>query len=366
MKKANLIALAFVAQSLAACEATPPPETPPTPPPAPVETAAVTPPPADTAKPAEPTPEEKKKAEEEKKKAEAAAQLAADRAEFEAAHKAETARWTPALRAEAKKLTGKTYPAVKVAFTSVLKSKIRKPGNAERDKDRHPLETLDFLGVKPGMSVLEFGPGEGWYTEILAPTLAAKGKLFITSGDPNGPPEARGTFYAERTKRSLEVAPELFGKVERVVVDNKDPHFNMDGQLDVVLLFRGMHGLHNNKQTAAVLAEIYKALKPGGVLGIEQHRANADANPDEASKKGYLPEAFVIQQVEAAGFKLADKSEINANAKDTKDYEEGVWALPPTLRNKDKERAKYVAIGESDRMTLKFVKPKKEPKKGKK
>ena len=357
MKKANLIALLFAVSPLACGEATPPPETPVAPAPPPVETATAAP--VETAKPAEPTPEEKQKAEEEKKKAEAAKRLADDRAEMEAALKAETERWTPALRAEAKKLAGGRYPSIKAALGVALKANVRKPGNADRDKDRHPLETLEFLGLKPNMTVLEFGPGEGWYTELLAPALASKGKLLVTSGDPNGPPESRGTFYAERTKRGLEVSPELFGKVERVVIDAKDPHFNQDGKLDMVLLFRGFHGLHQNKQTAAVLAEIHKALKPGGILGIEQHRAKADANPDEVAKKGYVPEAWLIQQVEAAGFKLAGKSEVNANAKDTKDYDEGVWALPPTLRNKDKDRAKFVAIGESDRMTLKFVKPKK-------
>jgi predicted methyltransferase len=356
MKKANLIVLALVAAPLAACEETPQPVTPPPPP---VETAAAVasaapapPPPAETAKPAEPSPEEKKKIE-------AAKQLAADRADMEAALKTESARWTPELKAEAKKLGDGKYASIKAALGAALKSHVRKPGNADRDRYRHPVETLEFLGLKPNMTVLEYGPGEGWYTELLAPALAAKGKLLVTSGDPNGPADARSTFYAERTKRSLEVAPELFGKVERVVVDGKDPRLAMEGKLDMVLLFRELHGLHRDKLMSPLLAQIFKALKPGGILGIEQHRAKADANPDESAKKGYLPEAWVIQQIEAAGFKLAGKSEVNANPKDTKDYEEGVWTLPPTFRLKDKDRAKYAEIGESDRMTLKFVKPKK-------
>jgi predicted methyltransferase len=209
------------------------------------------------------------------------------------------------------------------------------------------------------MTVLEYGPGEGWYTELLAPTLAAKGKLLVTSPDPKGPADARSTFYGQRLERFLARAPEIYGKVETIVIDGKNPKFGLEGKVDLVLFMRAMHGLHRDKLLAGVLAEAFAALKPGGVLGVEQHRAKPDANPDESAKQGYLPEAFVIQQVEAAGFKLGGKSEINANPKDTKDYPEGVWALPPTFELGDKDRAKYAAIGESDRMTLKFTKPKK-------
>jgi predicted methyltransferase len=348
MTKTHLLALFLLAAPLACADATPEPAAPPAPPPPETATAAPAPPPA----PPEPSPEEKKKAE-------AARQLAEDRAQMEVDLKAESARWTPDLKAATQKLSATKYPSLKVALAAVLPGAHRKPHNADRDRYRHPAETLAFLGITPSMTVLEYGPGEGWWTEILAPVLAAKGKLLITMGDPNGPADARPTFYAERTKRSLDLAPELFGKVERVVVDGKAPHLDMDGKVDAVLLFRELHGAHQNKLMQALLAESFKALKPGGVLGIEQHRAKPDANPDESAKQGYLPEAWVIQQVEAAGFKLAGKSEVNANPKDTKDYAEGVWTLPPTFRLKDKDRQKYADIGESDRMTLKFVKPKK-------
>jgi predicted methyltransferase len=352
MKNATLLALALGA-ALAGCgPEAPDPVVPPSPaPPPPVETAVVAPP-AEPPKPPEPTPEEKKKAEEAK-------QLAADRAQFEIDLKAETARWTPDLHAEAQKVAGAKYGTLKGALTPAIKAHYRKPGDADRDRYRHPAETLAFLGITPTMTVLEYGPGEGWYTELLAPALALRGKLVITSGDPNGPPDARGTFYAERTKRLLEVAPELYGKVDRMVVDSKTPHIDGEGKFDAILLFRELHGLHQNKLVSAVLAEAFKALKPGGILGVEQHRAPDGANADESAKKGYLPQAWVIAQAEAAGFKLAGKSEINANAKDTKDYPEGVWTLPPSFRLKDKDRQKYADIGESDRMTLKFVKPKK-------
>lgn len=274
-----------------------------------------------------------------------------------AEHDAEVARFTPELRAAAKALAEKAYPSTPAALKVILKSEHRQPGNAARDAHRHPLETLQFLGIKPTQTVLEYGPGEGWYTEILAPLLAAKGKLIATNGNPNGPADQRSTFYAERFKLFLEKAPELYGKVQVATVDGKAPKLEgLDGTVDTVLLFRGAHGMVNQGTLAAWLAEFHRALKPKGVLGIEQHRAAEGADPMASAKKGYVPEKWLIEQVEAAGFKLAGKSEINANPKDTKDYAEGVWALPPTLALGDKDRAKYEAIGESDRMTLKFTK----------
>jgi predicted methyltransferase len=247
---------------------------------------------------------------------------------------------------------------------AALKSNVRKPGNADRDKARHPLATLEFAGIKPNHTVIELSPGEGWYTELLAPTLAAKGQLIVNSTDPKGPADSRPTYYAERLQLFLDKSPELFGKVQRAIHTMEAPDLGLDAKADVVLAFRTMHGWHNGKLTQTWLKEIHDALKPGGVFAIEEHRAKADANPDESSKLGYLPEAFVISQVEAAGFKLLAKSEVNANPKDTKDHPEGVWALPPTLRHGDKDRQKYIDIGESDRMTLKFQKvaPKAAPK----
>lgn len=296
---------------------------------------------------------------EEKKKAEAAKQLAADRAKWDAEVKAEDARFNADVHAEAKKLAEAKYASIDAALKAVLAGKHRPPMNAERDKDRHPLETLKFFGLTPKMTVLEYGPGGGWYTEVLAPTLAAQGKLIVTTTDPKGPPDARSTFYGERLAKFLDRAPEIYGKVERIVIDSKNPQFGLEGTVDMVIVMRAMHGLHRDKLLPGFLGQAFKALKPGGILAVEQHRAKADANPDESAKNGYLPEAFVVAQAEAAGFKLDKKSEVNANPKDTKDYPEGVWTLPPTLELGEKDRAKYVAIGESDRMTLRFLKPKK-------
>ncbi len=309
---------------------------------------AATAPPAPPAAPA-PTAEELKKAEEKKK-------LQDEFSKTDADQKAELARLTPELKKSAQALADKQYPSLRAALTAALASSHRKPDSASRDAQRHPQETLDAFGIKPNQSVLEYGPGEGWYTELLAPALAKSGKLYVTMTDPNGSREQRATLYGLRTKYFLDKLPEAYGKVEPVVIDSKTPKLALDGKLDAVLLIRGAHGMYNNKLLGTWLGEFYRALKPKGVLGIEQHRAAPGANPDESSKHGYLPEAFVIEQVQAAGFKLVSKSEVNANPKDTKDYPEGVWSLPPTLREGDKNRDKYLAMGESDRMTLKFVK----------
>jgi predicted methyltransferase len=334
-----------------ACASNPaPPPAPPAPPP-----AATLPEPAPASAQPAPAPPPEPSAEE-KKQTEAAQKLAEERAKVDADAERELARWTPELHAQAKALAERKYGDVRSALDAALKSPHRAPGNAARDKARHPRETLEFFGLKPTQTVLEYGPGEGWYTEILAPVLAAKGKLLVNSADPQGPADARSTLYAHRLQRFLGKSPELFGKVEPIIVDPKDPKLDHEGQVDLVILARELHGMVNDGSLAHWLGEFQRALKPGGVLGIEQHRAKADANPEESAKKGYLPEKWVIQQIEAAGFKLAAKSEINANPKDTKDYEQGVWTLPPSFRLGDKDHDKYAAIGESDRMTLRFVK----------
>jgi predicted methyltransferase len=276
------------------------------------------------------------------------------RAKAEIDHQAEVKRWTPELHAAAKRLSETSYPTIDAALKAVLASPHRQPGNAARDQYRHPRETLEFFGVQPTSTVLEYGPGGGWYTELLAPVLAKRGHLLVTSDDPNGSGERAA--YGYRLKLLLETAPELFGKVEPLTLDPKSPKIPFDGKVDAVLVIRELHNLVNDGSLEAWLAEFKHALKPQGVLGIEDHRAAVGADPIKSSKLGYLPEAWAIERIEAAGFKLAAKSEINANPKDTKDYPEGVWTLPPTYRLGNKDREKYAAIGESDRFTLRFVK----------
>lgn len=252
-------------------------------------------------------------------------------------------------------------PAATQALRTALAGSHRAPENAARDKYRHPLETLTFFGVTPEKTVVELWPGGGgWYTEVLAPVVRERGKLITTNFDSAGPPDSYGVKSAKKFADKLAGNPGVYDKVEVVTI--KDPGaltLAPDNSVDVVLTFRNTHGWVEDGVEAGVYDAVFRALKPGGTFGVVQHRAKPGpvADPKKQATTGYLPEAWVIERVEAAGFKLAGKSEVNANPKDTKDYEKGVWALPPGLDNGETDKAKYLAIGESDRMTLKFVKP---------
>jgi len=227
-----------------------------------------------------------------------------------------------------------------------------------RDVWRHPVETLEFFGLRDDMTVVELWPGGGWYTAILAPVLAEKGKLVVTSFDPNGPPDAYATKSAKKYADRLASKPNLFAKVQVDVVRPPDElSLGPDGSADMVLTFRNFHNWVRDGIADKVLAAAFRVLKPGGVLGVEEHRAKPDADPAKAGDTGYVPEAYVIDSAQKAGFRLDGRSEINANPRDTKDWPKGVWTLPPTLRLGDQDRAKYQAVGESDRMTLRFRKP---------
>ncbi len=239
----------------------------------------------------------------------------------------------------------------------------RLPKEAARDAYRHPSETLTFFGLRDDMTVVELSPGGGWYTAVLAPVLAEKGKLVVVGGDPNGPANDEGAIFAKKLQERFTAHPEAFGKVETRIVRDKEPIvLGAPESADMVVTFRNFHNwfeVGSEGEAAKMLAAISAVLKHGGVLGLTDHRAKPDAPVDAKTIEdtGYVPEAFVIKTIEAAGFKLAGKSEVNANPRDTKDYPKGVWTLPPTYAMGDQEHAKYEAIGESDRMTLKFVKP---------
>ena len=230
----------------------------------------------------------------------------------------------------------------------------RTEANRARDAQRHPVETLNFFGVKPADTVVELWPGGGWYTEILAPLTKGGG----------------GTLYAAapwnrltRLQKWQTDLPDLYGGVKfaefPAVAGSGNPVVPA-GTADVVLTFRNVHNwrFDGTDKTAAAFRQIYAMLKPGGVLGIVEHRLDEGMDSKLEESSGYMKTSSVIGFAEAAGFKLLGASEVNANPKDTKDYPAGVWTLPPALREGDKDRAKYLAIGESDRMTLKFVKPK--------
>ncbi len=294
---------------------------------------------------------------EEEKKAASLEKIKIALAKLETESKKESARWTDELKAAAKTLVTTDYKTGTEALTATLASLHRKPGNAKRDVYRHPAETLEFFGIKPTSKVVEMGAGRGWYTEILAPVVAKSGQLTIGAPDAAGPADTMSTVYGLRAKAFLGTSEDLYGKVKVFHSRGETLSLGEPGSADLVFAAREMHGWQRRDVFATNLKAIVEVLAPGGVFGVVQHRAKPDAKPEESALLGYLPEAWVIAQVEAAGLKLEEKSEINANAKDTKDYEDGVWTLPPSLGLGEQDKAKYEAIGESDRMTLRFVKP---------
>ena len=231
----------------------------------------------------------------------------------------------------------------------------RTAGNVARDGYRHPLEVLTFFGVRDDSTVVEILPGSGgYYMEILAPYLKDKGLYIAANRDGAAPPQ----YLADQQKllARLKAEPALYGKVV-VTQFNADLHeIAPPGSADFVLTFRNLHNWLQRNEVDAALRAFHKALKPGGVLGVVDHRGRTDMPQEAQTKAGYVRQDVAIALIEHAGFKLAGAAEINANPKDTKDHPEGVWTLPPTYRLKDKDRAKYEAIGESDRFTLKFVK----------
>ena len=234
-------------------------------------------------------------------------------------------------------------------LADVIAGPQRTPAFKARDRYRHPLEGLEFFGLKPDMTVVEIWPSGGWWTEILAPYLRAHGKYYAALE----PPFRDAAFHDK-----LAAAPQYY---DRVIVTKAGPPDNWriapPGSADLVLTFRNVHNWLRAGDEKEMFAAMYRALKPGGVLGLVEHRAAPGTTRDDWVKTGYVSEDFVISLARQAGFRLAAKSEINANPKDTKDYPDGVWTLPPTLELGQKDRARYLAIGESDRMTLKFVKP---------
>ena len=245
------------------------------------------------------------------------------------------------------------------ALDSVVAGNWRDPANVARDGYRHPKETLNFFGLSPAQTVIEITPGGGWYSEILAPYLRDKGQYIAAVVDPASVAEGRSRDYQQKNKTALETkfgaASAQYGKAKVVGYDPKAAVFGPADSADLVLTFRNVHNWRSSGQAEGMFKGFFAVLKPGGVLGVVEHRAKADVPADD--KSGYVGQAQVIAMAEAAGFKLQEKSEINANPRDTKDHPNGVWTLPPVNDHEAKDDAKYKAIGESDRMTLRFVKP---------
>ena len=243
---------------------------------------------------------------------------------------------------------------------SVLAGNWRSPANRARDVYRHPKATLQFFGIRPDQTVVEITPGGGWYSEILAPLLHDNGHYIAAVQAPKGEGEARRDGDALHRKFAADAVH--YGNAKFVEFDPKAPVFGAPGSADLVLTFRNVHNwVASNKDGADTAPAMFKAffavLRPGGVLGVVDHRASDEATLDTVKQSGYLPTRYVVKLATAAGFTLDESSEINANPKDTKDYPKGVWTLPPTLTLGEQDKAKYLAIGESDRMTLRFIKP---------
>lgn len=234
------------------------------------------------------------------------------------------------------------------ALAKAIAAPHRTPAMVERDKVRKPQEVLEFIGIKPTLTVVEISPGAGYWTEILAPYLQGKGTYYV----------AGSSRAIEGIRKKVDANPALYSEVKPI---ETGPAIEVApaGSADLVVTFRNVHNWMSNGTADQQFSAFFTALKPGGVLGVEEHRASNAQPQDPKAANGYVREDYTIQLAEKAGFKYLGKSEILANPKDTKDYPKGVWTLPPSLALGDQDRAKYVAIGEADNFLLKFEKPRK-------
>lgn len=239
-------------------------------------------------------------------------------------------------------------PAISDAqYQQVLAGPWRAPENSARDRYRHPQPTLSFFGLAAGQTVIEITPGNGWYSELLAPLLKDHGQ-YIAAVQAPGSPALAQKFAAD---------PSHYGNAQTRRFDPAAPVFGPPASADLVLTFRNVHNWVMADDAPAMFAAFFKVLKPGGVLGVVDHRGPPGETQAAIKTSGYLPVDYVIGLARQAGFQLQGQSEVNANPRDTKDYPAGVWALPPTFKLGEQDRGRYLAIGESDRFTLKFIKP---------
>lgn len=251
-----------------------------------------------------------------------------------------------------------TGAATLAALDRVLAGDHRSDANRARDAWRHPKQTLQFFGLREDMAVLEIWPGGGgWYTEILAPVLREHGRYIAAGFDP-----ATDSQYMQKGIKDfadkLASRPDLYDRVTVTALQHPGAMSPVpDGSVDMVLTFRNLHNWMAREAAEAMLGAMYRALKPGGILGLVEHRGDPALPQDPRAKSGYVRTDYAVALAEAAGFELLGESEINANPKDSKDHPSGVWSLPPTLRGGDVDRDRFAAIGESDRMTLRFRKP---------
>ncbi|MBE0471479.1 MAG: class I SAM-dependent methyltransferase [Methyloprofundus sp.] len=244
------------------------------------------------------------------------------------------------------------------ALQKAINGSHRSAEHKARDIYRHPEETLEFFELQPNMTVVEIWPGgQAWYTEILAPYLKDQGKLYAAHFDENS-----STPYFVKSlaqfKQKLATNPEVYGQVITTTLETSGQlKIAPNNSADRILTFRNVHNWMKSGQAEKAFKIMYQALKPSGILGVVEHRNPADTKQDLAALSGYVTEAYVIQLANQAGFKLVTTSQINANPKDTHTHPHGVWSLPPALKGGETNKTSFIAIGESDRMTLKFIKP---------
>jgi predicted methyltransferase len=241
------------------------------------------------------------------------------------------------------------------ALKAAIGNPVRSASAVARDAARHPYDQLTFFGIKPDMTVVELWPGGGYWTDILGPYLKDHGHLYVATNAPGNFEEA---FGVPKYRQHLADEKARLGDITETSLGSKYFDIAPAGSADLVITSRNLHNWMGEGYADKVIAASFKALKPGGILGIDEHRAPNDKPQDPKANNGYVRQDYTIDLAKKAGFEFVGASEINANPKDTKDYKQGVWALPPTLIEGDKDRAKYLAIGESDRYVLKFKKPK--------
>ena len=237
------------------------------------------------------------------------------------------------------------------SLQKAITSEYRDPNNILRDEYRNPYETLTFFGIEPSMKVVELSPGGGWYTEILANYLSDSGELIAAHFNENS-----NNNYLKKSRKKFEKKMNSSSVYENVKIVNLTSKLSMPQSVDAVLTFRNLHNWLGSTMDT-IFANSFKALKPGGIFGVVEHRAEEGTSIEKMKKSGYVTEELAIEIAKKHGFVLISKSEINSNPKDLKNYEKGVWTLPPSFRLKEKNKSKYLAIGESDRMTLLFKKP---------
>jgi predicted methyltransferase len=244
--------------------------------------------------------------------------------------------------------------SVDPALAAVIASPARTPAYVARDPARHPAEELSFFGLRPTMTVVELWPGGGYWTEIIGPYLAAHGTYYAALSSPNDKDESPGVA---RWRARVAAQANRIGTIHETELSIDHNAIAPPGSADLVLTFRNLHNWVGGGYADAALAACFKALKPGGILGIEDHRGRNDLPQDPKANSGYLREDYAIALAKKAGFEFVGESQIDANPRDTKDWVDGVWTLPPTLSQGEKDRERYLAIGEADNFVLKFRKP---------